>query len=132
MRAFLVILALMLITSGDRALAGEEFLLVGRVVSVDSEAGLIVFQPFQDAGRQEGHGSDRAMEVAVPKEMWFPELRPGLFIRVSGTSIHGGKMLSVRHLESAGPMSGFKDGTGVRRRLGKSGGFGKGGGGRGR
>lgn len=134
MRPFLVLFALtLLLATGTLSLAGGERVFLGTVVSVDAERGLLEVRPLHD-GLEEGADSpDAVLRVIVPRETWFSDLRPGALVRVSGTYVPGGMLLSEARVELAGPPTGGGDGTGVRRRLGKMGGFGRGaGGGRGR
>jgi len=121
MRTFLLILIAVLLNGWVPDASGEE-LFLGRILSVDRDAGkLSVLLIENESNGMEGDGNDgKPVEVAIHPDRLSRSLSSGSIIRIWGELPEGEGVLNASRLYAPGHGAGGKDATGVRRRIGKS------------
>jgi len=131
MRTFLLFLIAVLL-NGWAAEASAEDLFLGRIVSVDRDAGKIsVLLIDEGSDGVDGKESDGTpVDVAIRPDRIPEHLSPGSVVRIWGDLSDGDGILTADRLSGMGHGGRGKDATGVRRRIGKGQGLygGKGGG----
>lgn len=120
MRIFILILTGVLL-NGWAPDASAEDLFLGRVLSVDRDAGrLSVLLIEEEPDEMDGGGTaGKSVEVAIHPDRLPKNLSPGSIVRIWGDLPEGESALNAARLYATGSGAGGKDATGVRRRIGK-------------
>lgn len=120
MRIFILILMGVLLNGWVLDASGED-LFLGRVLSVDRDAGrLSVLLLEEESDGMEGEGSaGKSVEVAVHPDRLPKNLSSGSIVRIWGDLREGESVLNAARIYATGSGAGGKDATGVRRRIGK-------------
>lgn len=107
--------------SGWSARVSAEDLFLGRILSVDRDAGrlTVLLVEEESAGTGQGQPSGQPVEVAIHPNQLPGDLSPGSIVRIWGELGDGGKALNAARLYGSPHGAGGKDATGVRRRIGK-------------
>jgi hypothetical protein len=114
------------LASVDSLLAGQ--VMLGRVLSIDGERAEVVVAPVGDEAQGEGMLDVQEIRVAYPPDGVPPRLKEGDVVRIWGDySTSDPSRFDATHL---GYGHGQMDPTGVRSRIGRSRGMGRGGRGR--
>jgi hypothetical protein len=121
MRTFLLLLIGVLLNGWVPDASGED-LFLGRVLSVDRDAGklsVLLIEEEPNGTDGEGNAGER-VEVAIHPDRLPRYLTPGTIVRIWGDMPEGEGVLNAARLHAPGHGAGGKDATGVRRRIGKS------------
>jgi hypothetical protein len=132
MRIILYLLILFLVFGTAQSGVAEE-LYLGRVLSVDPEAGRMTVS-LMEAGEKSADGKSKGsgVEVTSPEGRLPERLAPGSIVRIWGNLTGENGRLDAARILLTGTTPRGKDPTGVRRRIGKGRGrFGGRGGGKG-
>jgi len=121
MRTFVLLLIGVLLNGWVSDASGED-LFLGRVLSVDRDAGKLSVLLIEDESNgMEGEGNaGKPVEVAIHPDRLPKSLSPGSIVRIWGDLPDGEGILNAARLNVPGRGAGGKDATGVRRRIGKS------------
>ena len=120
MRTFVLLLIGVLLNGWVSDASGED-LFLGRVLSVDRDAGKLSVLLIEDESNgMEGEGNaGKPVEVAIHPDRLPKSLSPGSIVRIWGDLREGESVLNAARLYATGSGAGGKDATGVRRRIGK-------------
>ncbi|MDQ1336832.1 MAG: hypothetical protein QG552_3782 [Thermodesulfobacteriota bacterium] len=121
MRTFLLLLIGVLINGWVTDASGED-LFLGRVLSVDRDAGRLSVLLIEEGpdGMEGEVNAGEPVEVAIHPDRLPRSLSSGSMVRIWGDLREGDGVLSAARLQASGHGAGGKDATGVRRRIGKS------------
>jgi len=120
MRTFLLLLIGVLLNGWVLDASGED-LFLGRVLSVDRDAGklsVLLIEEVSD-GMEGEENEGKPVEVAIHPDRLPKALSTGSMVRIWGDLREGESVLNAARLYATGSGAGGKDATGVRRRIGK-------------
>ncbi len=109
---------ILIATGGPAFTVSAEDLFLGRVHSVDRDAGKLSVELMDDGNSPDG--KDRVLHVNIPVDRYPASLLPGSVVRIWGGVNPETGMLDATQMQVPGKTGYGQDQTGVRRRLGKS------------
>ncbi|MBW1784731.1 MAG: hypothetical protein JRL30_28795 [Deltaproteobacteria bacterium] len=120
MRTLLYIL-IGLMVSGWFSTASAEDLFLGRVLSVDRDAGRLTVRLIEESdGRKAEDGTGKSVQVFIHPARMPQYLSSGRLVRIWADMSMDSGALNATRLYALNDGAGGKDPTGVRRRIGKS------------